>query len=104
MPPMADACVQLNSCCALLEEDDQEDCEDLVADADIAACTEAVPELCPTSTIPSTMPTGDACLQLNTCCATLEDEDQDQCLDTAIALDLAACMESFDDLCASDDD
>lgn len=97
--PQAPSCETLTTCCATLEEEDQEDCQGVVDEADPAACTEAQAELCPaTSTTPET--TTDDCPKLMICCMSLtDDEDQEECLEVVTDADAAACGESLTELC-----
>jgi hypothetical protein len=97
--PQEPSCGTLTTCCATLEEEDQEDCQSVVDEADPAACTEAQAELCPaTSTTPGTMT--DDCPKLMICCTSLtDDEDQEECLEVVADADAAACGESLTELC-----
>jgi hypothetical protein len=50
---MTDACPKLMVCCMSLSDDeDQEECTEVVADADAAACGESLSELCPDPNAP----------------------------------------------------
>lgn len=93
------ACETLSTCCATLEEEDQEDCQGAVDEADPAACEEAQAELCPATTgTPGT--TTDDCPKLMGCCMSLsDDEDQEECLEVVTDADAAACSESLTELC-----
>jgi len=93
------SCETLATCCATLEEEDQEDCQSAVDEADPAACEEAQAELCPaTPTTPGTMT--DDCPKLMMCCMSLtDDEDQEECLEVVTDADAAACGESLAELC-----
>ena len=97
--PQEPSCGTLTTCCATLEEEDQEDCRSVVDEADPAACTEAQAELCPApSTTPGAMT--DDCLKLMICCMSLtDDEDQEECLEVVADADAAACGESLTELC-----
>jgi hypothetical protein len=97
--PQAPSCGTLTTCCATLEEEDQEDCQSVVDEADPAACSEAQAELCPaTSTTPGAMT--DDCPKLMICCTSLtDDEDQEECLEVVTDADAAACGESLTELC-----
>lgn len=92
-------CETLSTCCATLEDEDQEDCQGAVDEADAAACEEAQAELCPATTgTPGT--TTDDCPKLMICCMSLtDDEDQEECLEVVADADAAACGESLTDLC-----
>lgn len=95
----ATSCDALATCCATLEEEDQEDCQSTVDEADPAGCDEAQAELCPaTSTAPGTMT--DDCPKLMVCCMSLtDDEDQEECLEVVTDADATACGESLAELC-----
>ena len=97
--PVQPSCDTLATCCATLEDEDQEDCQSTVDEADPAACDEARAELCPaTPSDPSTM--GDDCPKLMICCVSLmDDEDQEECLEVVTGADAAACGESLSELC-----
>jgi hypothetical protein len=83
------------------EDEDQEACDEVAADADVAACTASMPEFC-ASTPPTVPPGANSCTALQTCCAMLDDEDDQQpCDEVASGADGAACTESLPDFCAS---
>ncbi|MET0386785.1 MAG: hypothetical protein ABW321_12540 [Polyangiales bacterium] len=100
--PVGDPCTELLACCATLEDDeDIEECE--AAAADSSSCATSVADFCPDATTPTTPPSsGDACLDLLGCCATLEDdEDIEDCEATAADADPVACGEATTELCAA---
>jgi hypothetical protein len=93
------SCDTLATCCATLEDEDQEDCQSAVDEADPAACDEAQAELCPAATTPPGTATDD-CPKLMICCTSLtDDEDQEECLEVVADADAAACGESLAELC-----
>jgi hypothetical protein len=104
VPSMAE-CTALNTCCASLDEEDQEDCLTVVDTAIAADCSASLTELCP-NTAPATTPTMGVCAMLDTmCCATLEDdEDIEECKDAVSSAIEATCQETLDALCGADGD
>ena len=106
-PTAADACTQLTSCCATLE-DDQEDCQ-AVADAAVTTdCSASLDELCPnlTVTTTSTTPRAGVCAMLDTtCCSSLEDdEDIEECQAAVSSANDTMCQDALDALCAAGGD
>ncbi len=102
-PAAADPCVALEACCAsLADEEDQEDCEEGLADADPIACQASVDEACPGTPTAPGVPGSDPCVALNQCCATLiDEEDQEDCTGVVEEADATACTQSAADYCTT---
>jgi hypothetical protein len=108
VPATAD-CPALAVCCNSLDEDDQEDCQEVVDGAVAADCRASLSELCPgTTTTPTTatIPSSGECAMLDTqCCATLDDDDDvEDCKAAVNAADAAGCQEANLALCGAGDD
>lgn len=105
------ACDTLQSCCKSLTDPSlRSTCEAVVASRAENACTPLVGMLCsgpsqlPTTTPPvagtaATAPSVDACSALSGCCATLDEEDQEDCQGVVDEADAMGCMDTQAELC-----
>jgi hypothetical protein len=97
------SCTQLTACCVTLSGTQKTACAAQAAGSDIVACSTSFTTLCPGLTPPAI--TIDPCADLlNTCCSTLEDDDDiDDCEMTAQAADPVACTDANMELCGDAD-
>jgi hypothetical protein len=94
-PPAAGSpeCTQLSTCCGgLMDEDDREDCQQLVERDDAERCMRASAELCQASAPTTPAMPGTACEPLSGCCSTLERPiEQRDCMETLQRNDAERC-------------
>ena len=85
-------CTMLSTCCAALtDEDDREDCEEVVQRNDAERCARASDRACQARETTAEMP-GESCSTLSTCCATLPRPPQQQdCQRDAMRADEERC-------------
>ena len=101
-------CSALATCCAALtDEDDREDCEEIVERDNAERCTRASEDACQSQGMPTmpTMPTtaamqGEACTKLSTCCGTLQRRlQQEDCQEDAMRRDDERCTRQLQRTC-----